>query len=181
MTQDTPALEAQVISRLRALGQTIVTAESSTGGLIAKRLTDISGSSACVLGGVVSYADEIKEKVLGVQKQTLIDYGAVSEPVAQQMAEGARRLFGTDFALSVTGIAGPGGGSAEKPVTITPGAIGDTPALHHPSPPRIVVIPSTIARWTGRARFSSTIVRGTRTPTTSEDFRRSSTGFRPAR
>jgi nicotinamide-nucleotide amidase len=116
MTPDSPALEVQVIDRLRALGQTIVTAESSTGGLITKRLTDISGSSACVLGGVVAYADDIKEKVLGVQKQTLIDYGAVSEPVAQQMAEGARRLFGSDFALSVTGIAGPTGATPTKPV-----------------------------------------------------------------
>ncbi|MBI5958821.1 MAG: CinA family protein [Chloroflexi bacterium] len=116
MTQDTPALEVEVIQRLSALGHTIATAESSTGGLIAKRLTDISGSSACVLGGVVAYADEIKEKILGVQKQTLIDYGAVSEPVAQQMADGARRLFGTDFALSVTGIAGPLGATLTKPV-----------------------------------------------------------------
>lgn len=115
----TPAeslLEAQVGEQLAARRLTIALAESSTGGLIAKRLTDISGSSAYVIGGVVAYADEAKQKLLGVTRQTLIDYGAVSEPVAQQMAAGARDLFGTDFALSVTGIAGPTGATATKPV-----------------------------------------------------------------
>jgi PncC family amidohydrolase len=116
MTQTETRLEVQVGERLRALGLTIALAESSTGGLIAKRLTDISGSSAYVMGGVVAYADEVKQRVLGVLKQTLIDYGAVSEPVAQQMAEGARELFETDIALSVTGIAGPTGATATKPV-----------------------------------------------------------------
>lgn len=109
-------LEVLVGERLRALGRTIATAESSTGGLIAKRLTDLAGSSAYLIGGVVAYANDAKENVLGVQKQTLIDYGAVSEPVAQQMADGARRLFATDFALSVTGIAGPTGETATKPL-----------------------------------------------------------------
>lgn len=109
-------LEILVGERLRALGWTVATAESSTGGLIAKRLTDISGSSAYLIGGIVAYADEVKRQVLGVQPQTLIDYGAVSEPVAQQMADGARRLFGTTLALSVTGIAGPTGATATKPV-----------------------------------------------------------------
>ncbi len=109
-------LEVVVGERLRALGWTLATAESSTGGLIAKRLTDIPGSSAYVIGGVVAYADEVKQNVLGVSTQTLIDHGAVSEPVARQMAEGARRLFGTDLAVSVTGIAGPTGATAVKPV-----------------------------------------------------------------
>jgi PncC family amidohydrolase len=116
MTQTETLLEVQVGERLRALGLTIALAESSTGGLIAKRLTDISGSSAYVIGGVVAYADEVKRRVLGVSAQTLIDHGAVSEPVARQMAEGARHLFETDFALSVTGIAGPTGATAAKPV-----------------------------------------------------------------
>jgi PncC family amidohydrolase len=116
MTDVSSPLEAQVIARLCALGKTIATAESSTGGLIVKRLTDISGSSACVLGGVVAYADAIKQHVLGVQAQILLDYGAVSEPVAQQMADGVRALFGADFALSVTGIAGPTGATATKQV-----------------------------------------------------------------
>jgi PncC family amidohydrolase len=98
---------------------TLATAESSTGGMIATRVTNLSGSSAYMMGGVVAYADRIKQNILGVQEQTLIDYGAVSEPVAQQMAEGARRLFDTDFALSVTGIAGPTGATATKPVGLT--------------------------------------------------------------
>lgn len=116
MAQTEPVLEVQAGEQLRARGLTIATAESSTGGLIAKRLTDISGSSAYVIGGVVSYADAVKHRLLGVPEQTLIDYGAVSEPVARQMAQGARELFGTDLALSVTGIAGPTGATATKPV-----------------------------------------------------------------
>ncbi|HEX3053471.1 MAG TPA: nicotinamide-nucleotide amidohydrolase family protein [Aggregatilineaceae bacterium] len=109
-------LEQQVGNRLRERGWTISSAESSTGGLIMARLTDIAGSSAYVLGGVIAYADAIKEQILGVPQQMLIDYGAVSEPVAQQMAEGARQLFQTDVAVSVTGIAGPTGATATKPV-----------------------------------------------------------------
>ncbi|MBN1966919.1 MAG: CinA family protein [Anaerolineae bacterium] len=120
---DSPAgglsLDFQVAERLRAERLTIATAESSTGGLIAKRLTDLSGSSAYVIGGVVAYADAVKQRVLGVREQTLIDCGAVSEPVAQQMADGARTLFQTDLALSVTGIAGPTGATATKPVGLT--------------------------------------------------------------
>jgi PncC family amidohydrolase len=116
MAQTEPLLEVQAGERLLARGLTIATAESSTGGLIAKRLTDVSGSSAYVIGGVVAYADAVKHRLLGVPEQTLIDYGAVSEPVARQMAQGARELFGTDLALSVTGIAGPGGATATKPV-----------------------------------------------------------------
>jgi PncC family amidohydrolase len=116
MTPTETLLETQVGERLTALGLTIALAESSTGGLIAKRLTDISGSSAYVIGGVVAYANAVKQRLLGVSEQTLIDHGAVSEPVAREMAEGARQLFGTDFALSVTGIAGPTGATAAKPV-----------------------------------------------------------------
>ena len=116
MTTDTTPLEIRLGDALRAAGMTIATAESSTGGLIAERLTDISGSSAYMIGGVVTYADAAKQKLLGVAEQTLIDNGAVSEPVAREMAIGARALFGTDLAVSVTGIAGPTGATATKPV-----------------------------------------------------------------
>jgi nicotinamide-nucleotide amidase len=116
MTSTERPLEVQVGERLTARGLTIALAESSTGGLIAKRLTDISGSSAYVIGGVVAYANAVKQRLLGVSEQILIDHGAVSEPVARQMAEGARHLFGTDLAISVTGIAGPTGATATKPV-----------------------------------------------------------------
>jgi PncC family amidohydrolase len=116
MTATERPLEVQVGERLTARGLTIALAESSTGGLIAKRLTDISGSSAYVIGGVVAYANAVKQRLLGVGEQTLIDHGAVSEPVARQMAEGARHLFGTDLAISVTGIAGPTGATATKPI-----------------------------------------------------------------
>jgi PncC family amidohydrolase len=116
MTSTERPLEVQVGERLTARGLTIALAESSTGGLIAKRLTDISGSSAYVIGGVVAYANAVKQRLLGVSEQILIDHGAVSEPVARQMAEGARHLFGTDLAISVTGIAGPTGATATKPI-----------------------------------------------------------------
>ena len=112
-------LEEQVGEALQSRGLTVATAESCTGGLIASRLTDISGSSAYLLGGVVAYSNAIKMKLLNVAEKTLIDHGAVSEPTARQMAIGARTLIGTDYALSVTGIAGPGGGTAEKPVGLT--------------------------------------------------------------
>jgi len=113
------ALEQTVGARLRQAGLTVAAAESCTGGLILKRLTDVPGSSVYVLGGVVSYANSVKERVLGVDGGVLAREGAVSEPVARQMAEGVRALLGADVALSVTGIAGPGGGTAEKPVGLT--------------------------------------------------------------
>lgn len=112
-------LEEQVGARLLALGRTIATAESCTGGLIASLLTDVPGSSAYLLGGVVAYSNAMKLQLLGVQAATLESYGAVSEPTAREMALGARHLLGVDYALSVTGIAGPGGGTAEKPVGLT--------------------------------------------------------------
>ncbi len=112
-------LETRVGDLLKARGQTITTAESCTGGLILHRLTNIAGSSAYVLGGIVAYSNEAKVKFLGVQEETLMRHGAVSEPTAREMARGVRALFGTDFALSVTGIAGPGGGTPEKPVGLT--------------------------------------------------------------
>jgi len=94
----------------------IATAESCTGGLIAKLITDISGSSECFGMGVVTYSNEAKQKLLGVSPETLKAYGAVSEQTAAQMCEGLLPLSGADIAISVTGIAGPSGGSPEKPV-----------------------------------------------------------------
>ena len=95
---------------------TIATAESCTGGLIAATLTDIAGSSAVFDRGFVTYSNAAKIAMLGVTNDALAFHGAVSKTVAVQMADGARRISGADIAVSVTGIAGPGGGSAEKPV-----------------------------------------------------------------
>jgi PncC family amidohydrolase len=105
-----------VAGALLAAGQTVAVAESCTGGGLGERLTDRPGSSAYVLGGVISYADEVKRSVLGVDAEVIRRDGAVSRECARQMAEGARRLLGSDWALSVTGIAGPGGGTPDKPV-----------------------------------------------------------------
>ena len=99
-----------------AAGLTVGTAESCTGGLIAGSLTAVAGASAYFYGGVVSYDNSVKQNVLGVPAQVLSTAGAVSEPCARAMAEGARRLLGTDLAVSVTGIAGPDGGTPDKPV-----------------------------------------------------------------
>jgi PncC family amidohydrolase len=112
-------LEEQLGAALRAGGFTLSTAESCTGGLIAHRLTDIPGSSEYILGGIVAYANEIKQRLLHVQEETLIDYGAVSEQTAGEMAVGSQQAFEADFAVSVTGIAGPGGGTVAKPVGLT--------------------------------------------------------------
>ena len=95
---------------------TVATAESCTGGLVGKKLTEMPGSSAYVQGGVISYSNEVKHKVLGVPQEELDNYGAVSEEVAKSMAEGTRKLLGTTYGVSTTGIAGPGGGTATKPV-----------------------------------------------------------------
>jgi PncC family amidohydrolase len=109
-------IEEVIGNLLRAQGLTLSTAESCTGGLISHRLTNVSGSSDYFLGGVVAYANEIKERVLKVSHDTLVNYGAVSEPTARAMAQGARQVFGSHLAVAVTGIAGPSGGSASKPV-----------------------------------------------------------------
>jgi len=101
---------------LKEMGLTLSLAESCTGGLIAHRITNVSGSSNYFLGGVVAYSNKAKEKILGVPHEILVQYGAVSEESARAMAEGARRLFASDLALGVTGIAGPTGGTPEKPV-----------------------------------------------------------------
>ncbi len=97
-------------------GLTFAAAESCTGGMIGETVTALPGSSQVFLGGVVSYANSVKENVLGVKGETLARHGAVSRETALEMAEGVRRLTGADIAVSVTGIAGPGGGTPEKPV-----------------------------------------------------------------
>ena len=119
MTSDLPSLSQRVGAALSDRGGTVCAAESCTGGLILSTLTDCAGSSAYVSGGVVSYSNEAKMRLLAVREDTLIAHGAVSEETAAEMARGALALFGADYALSVTGIAGPGGGSAEKPVGLT--------------------------------------------------------------
>ncbi|MBQ9151087.1 MAG: competence/damage-inducible protein A [Clostridia bacterium] len=113
---DVGTLEQAVIDALRLAGKTLATAESCTGGLIAKRITDLAGCSDVFLGGCVTYSNEAKERLLGVSHETLERFGAVSEQTAAEMAKGARERLGADVAVSATGIAGPGGGSAEKPV-----------------------------------------------------------------
>ena len=105
-----------LIELLRAKNLTCATAESCTGGGVGAAITAVPGASDVFLGGIISYANCIKQKVLGVSEATLRTKGAVSAECAAQMAEGARRLTGADLAVSVTGIAGPDGGSDEKPV-----------------------------------------------------------------
>jgi nicotinamide-nucleotide amidase len=113
---DDEEIEQVVVRLLTEKKKTLALAESCTGGGIANRVTNVPGASAIFLGGVVSYANDAKEKFLGVRAETLQRHGAVSEAVAREMAEGAREKFGADYAIAVTGIAGPTGGSAEKPV-----------------------------------------------------------------
>lgn len=113
---DVGSMENAVVMALAADGETVATAESCTGGLIAKRLTDLAGVSAVFLGGAVTYANEAKIKMIGVSRESLEAYGAVSEQVAAEMARGVREALGSDFGISTTGIAGPGGGTPEKPV-----------------------------------------------------------------
>ena len=115
MFSEDGALVDDQVAELLA-GRTIATAESCTSGMVAARLTDRPGSSAYVAGGVVSYSNEAKTALLGVDPALIAEHGAVSEPVAEAMAAGALQRFGADTAISTTGIAGPGGGSAEKPV-----------------------------------------------------------------
>ncbi len=113
---DIESLEALVVTRLKERSMTIATAESCTGGYLAKRITDISGSSEVFNMGCVTYSNDVKTKLLGVKSETLEKYGAVSEETAYEMAKGMKELSGADIAVSITGIAGPDGGSDEKPV-----------------------------------------------------------------
>jgi nicotinamide-nucleotide amidase len=122
---DMEALAAAVVAALKAENLTIATAESCTGGLIAGALTAIAGSSDVVYGGFVTYANEAKIAMVGVPYGLLRAHGAVSKEVAVAMAEGALAAAGTHVAIAVTGIAGPGGGSAEKPVGLVHFAYAD--------------------------------------------------------
>jgi nicotinamide-nucleotide amidase len=114
--RDERGVEEHVLELCRSRGLTFATAESCTGGLVAARLTSVPGSSDVVLGGIVAYADEVKRTELGVSAELLDEHGAVSAEVAEAMARGARTRLGADVAVAVTGIAGPDGGSPEKPV-----------------------------------------------------------------
>jgi nicotinamide-nucleotide amidase len=110
--------------KLISQNQTITTAESCTGGLIASYITSNSGSSAIFRGSVITYCNEIKEQELNVQKETMIKYGVVSKEVVTQMLEGVLAKFDADFAVAVSGVAGPNGGTKEKPVgTVVVGAM----------------------------------------------------------
>jgi len=109
-------LEEQLGEKLRDRKLTIAVAESCTGGLLGSRITDVPGSSEYFLGGVIAYQNEVKESLLYVPHEVIATHGAVSAQTVEAMASGCRELFKCDIAVSITGIAGPGGGSAEKPV-----------------------------------------------------------------
>jgi nicotinamide-nucleotide amidase len=131
-SRDGESVEELVLDRCRELGWTIGTAESCTGGLVAGALTAIPGSSDAVVGGVVAYADEVKVDALGVPRSLLEEHGAVSAEVAEAMARGLRERLGVDVAVSITGVAGPGGGSDEKPVGLVYYHV-ETPVASHGS------------------------------------------------
>ena len=114
-TRRSKKIEGVIIRLLARRKQTVALAESCTGGCIAHRLTSVPGASAVFPGGVVAYSNAVKGKFLGVRAETLTAHGAVSKPVAREMAEGARKRFDADFAIGVTGIAGPDGGTKDKP------------------------------------------------------------------
>ena len=109
-------LATTLVGQLNVKNKTVATAESCTGGWIAKALTDVPGSSGCFGYGIVSYSNGAKESILGVQNRTLAEHGAVSEPVVREMAEGTLQLSGADVSVAVSGVAGPDGGSDDKPV-----------------------------------------------------------------
>jgi nicotinamide-nucleotide amidase len=126
---DVDGLEQVVLEQLRTRGESLASAESCTGGMLAARITDIPGASDVFLGGVVSYSNEIKERQLGVPVEMLEEHGAVSEPVARAMASGVRERFGADWGIGITGIAGPGGGSDEKPVGLVHFAVASSDSV----------------------------------------------------
>ncbi|MGI9147706.1 MAG: CinA family protein [Chloroflexota bacterium] len=116
---------SRVLDALAVRGLTLAVAEGDSGGLLLEWLTAVPGSSAVVLGGVVAYHDELKQRLLGVEPETLARYGAVSAETARAMAVGVRELIRADMALATTGIAGPGGGTLSKPVGLAFVAVAD--------------------------------------------------------
>ncbi|HEX8072187.1 MAG TPA: competence/damage-inducible protein A [Pyrinomonadaceae bacterium] len=124
-------MEEIVGLRLAVGGYTLAVAESCTGGLICQRLTDVPGSSNYLMEGVVTYSNDAKVRLLGVPSDLIGEYGAVSAEVAEAMAEGVRERAGTDFGVAVTGVAGPGGGSEEKPVGLVYVALSDDAHTEH--------------------------------------------------
>ena len=115
---------------LTECGSTVAIAESCTGGMIGSHLTDLPGASKFFLGSAVTYSNESKEDILKVSHETLVKYGAVSEQTAKEMAEGVIALYKADYSISVTGIAGPDGGSQEKPVGLVYMAVSDGKRTH---------------------------------------------------
>ena len=138
-------MEEVVGLKLTIGGYTLSVAESCTGGLIAQRLTDVPGSSKYFIEAVVAYSNDAKTRTLGVEPVLLLEHGAVSAPVAEAMAEGIRKRARTDFGLSITGIAGPGGGSEEKPVGLVFIALADDAHTEH----RRFIVPGDrqLIRW----------------------------------
>jgi nicotinamide-nucleotide amidase len=124
-------MEEVVGLKLTVGGYTVAVAESCTGGLIAQRLTDVPGASKYFIEGVVAYSNDAKTRTLGVEPMLLLEHGAVSAAVAEAMAEGVRERANTDFGLSVTGIAGPDGGTEEKPVGLVFIALSDDAHTEH--------------------------------------------------
>ncbi len=138
-------MEEVVGLKLSVGGFTLSVAESCTGGLIAQRITDVPGSSKYFIEGVVAYSNDAKTRTLGVEPVLLLEHGAVSAPVAEAMAEGIRKRSRTDFGLSITGIAGPGGGSEDKPVGLVYIGLADDAHTEH----RKLIIPGDrqLIRW----------------------------------
>ncbi len=126
---DVDGLAEVVLAMLKQLGTCLATAESCTGGLVSAWLTEVPGASTTFFGGVVTYTNHAKEELVAVPAALLKEHGAVSEPVARAMASGARWCFDTDWGIGITGIAGPTGGSAEKPVGLVHWAVAGPPGI----------------------------------------------------
>lgn len=129
MTPVPPSEVEGLLSLLGSKGLTLACAESCTGGMIGAALTETPGSSSVFLGSAVTYSNEAKERILGVSHDTLLDHGAVSAETAGEMVRGAMRIYGSDTAIAVTGIAGPGGATSEKPVGLVYIAVADGPRV----------------------------------------------------